>query len=80
MNATINPEMEMLVGIIENPVNMGDVSNYVEIDTLEDCVSIKPSLINVTLNKLNQKGLVNINHDLVRITSKGLGAVNQVAV
>lgn len=76
----MNTELELLVGIVENPVNMGNVSNYVEIDTLEDCVSIKPSLINVTLNKLNQKGLVNINHDLVRITSKGLGAVNQVAV
>jgi len=76
----VNNELEVLRGIIENPVNMGKIENYVEIDTLEDCVSIKPSLINVTLNKLNQKGLVNINHDLVRITSKGLGAVNQVAV
>lgn len=73
----MNNELEVLRGIIENPVNMGKIENYVEIDTIEDACQVNPNLINSILNKLHMKGLVNINLDLVRITSKGLEMINQ---
>lgn len=74
----MNVEKEVLVSIVENPINMG-ITDYVEIDTLQDCISLNPSIINSTLSALYKKGLVNINYDLVRITKKGLMEIEQVA-
>ena len=64
--------MVVLEGIMDNPLNMGKIDNYIEIDSLEDCCKINPHLIVPTLCKLDKQGLVNINRDLVKITNKGI--------
>ena len=75
----MNVELVILNGIIESPYNMGKISNYVEIDTLEETCEVNPLSINSTLLNLYKKGLVNINQDLVRITDKGIAAIGVAA-